>query len=95
MLDVLYITPALGIAVLQPNKRSANIASDIFPAQLCGLLVGGRLQRVRQRVGPAPRDSEGEYRVVQFTLGVSGRTIPAALFPENVVKIGVSAMVHP
>jgi hypothetical protein len=48
-----------------------------------------RLQRIREYVRPAPRNCEGQHRIVKLALRVSDRTVPGALLPESVVEIGV------
>src|ERR1700722_10877425 len=53
-----------------------------------------RLQSIGKHIGPATRDGKSEQRIVQLAFGVSLRTIPATLLPENVVEVCVGMVVH-
>src|SRR5262245_7206509 len=49
---------------------------------------------IGQHIGPAARDGEGQYGIVQLALGVRRRSVPTPLAPEDVVQIGIGMLVH-
>src|SRR4051794_11574106 len=43
---------------------------------------------------PAPRNREGEKHIVQLALRIGLRPLPGSLTPQNIVEVGLRAVVH-